>query len=453
MSDGMDAAVIGAGMAGLAAAVALVQSGASVTVYEAGAEAGGHMRSDTLDGATVDPAVQLVSSTYSAFFDLARTCDADDLIVRAPGRDALWRGGQLHEITYGSVGSMVSSNALPTMLKLKLGTRYLAYLASAARTLDVNDLVGTVSDSALDEESVAAWGEREMGRDFVELLAYPLLGAYYGSAPEDAMAALYHALARVGMDVRVHAMRGGMGALPAAITRWLVAHGATVHTAMPVRRVRELPPAAGTPRAAGFALELESGEARHDAVIVATPAPVARTLLAERSALADWLAGVRTAPTITVAFLLERPFSRAWFGLSFPRTHPPGDQLVALTAQSHKLPSLVPDGREVVVAFPAPAITQSLVDAEPDAVVDALLPAAEQALPGFGARVLRARTYAFPEGYTLFPPGHLGRLRAFQDEWLPPGAALAGDYLVAPTVEGAVRSGRVAARRVLGGGG
>src|SRR5690606_22376128 len=145
---------------------------------------------------------------------------------------------------------------------------------------------------------------------------YPLLGAYYGSAPEDAMAALYHALARVGMDVRVHAMRGGMGALPAAITRWLGAHGATVHTPMPVRRVRELPPAAGTPRAAGFALELESGEARHDAVIVATPAPVARTLLAERSALADWLAGVRTAPTITVAFLLERPFSRAWFGLS-----------------------------------------------------------------------------------------------------------------------------------------
>lgn len=445
----MDAAVIGAGLAGLAAAVALVQSGARVTVYEAGVAVGGRMRSDTLDGATVDPAVQLVSSTYSAFFALARTCDADDLIVRAPGRDALWRGGSLHEITYGSVGSMVTSNALPTMLKLKLGTRYLAYLASAARTLDVNDLVGTVSDPALDEESVAAWGEREMGSDFVELLAYPLLGAYYGSAPEDAMAALYHALARVGMDVRVHAMRGGMGALPADITRWLVAHGATVHTEVPVRRIQELPPGAGT---TGFTLELESGEARHDAVVVATPAPVARALLAERSALADWLAGVRTAPTITVAFLLERPFSRAWFGLSFPRTHPPGDRLVALTAQSHKLPSLVPDGREVVVAFPAPAITQSLVDAEPGAVVDELLPAAEQALPGFGARVLRARTYAFPEGYTLFPPGHLGRLRAFQDEWLPPGAALAGDYLVAPTVEGAVRSGLAAARRVLGAG-
>src|SRR5690606_35777575 len=141
------------------------------------------------------------------------------------------------------------------------------------------------------------------------------------------------------------------------------------------------------------------------------------------------------------------------FGLSFPRTHPPGDQLVALTAQSHKLPSLVPDGREVVVAFPAPAITQSLVDAEPDAVVDALLPAAEQALPGFGARVLRARTYAFPEARPLFRPGPVAGMRASRTEGLPRGGGLAGDYLVAPTVEGAVRSGGAAARRVLGGGG
>jgi predicted NAD/FAD-dependent oxidoreductase len=37
----------------------------------------------------------------------------------------------------------------------------------------------------------------------------------------------------------------------------------------------------------------------------------------------------------------------------------------------------------------------------------------------------------------------------FDEAWLPPGLALAGDYLVAPTAEGAVISGQRAATRLL----
>ena len=41
---------------------------------------------------------------------------------------------------------------------------------------------------------------RQISADFVELLAYPLLGAYYGSLPEATSVLLYHALARAGLD-------------------------------------------------------------------------------------------------------------------------------------------------------------------------------------------------------------------------------------------------------------
>mgnify|MGYP006209594707 CR=1 FL=1 len=53
------------------------------------------------------------------------------------------------------------------------------------------------------------------------------------------------------------------------------------------------------------------------------------------------------------------------------------------------------------------------------------------------------------EGYTLFRPGYLRHLLEYDANWLGANVALAGDYLVAPTVEGAVISGRRAANHLL----
>lgn len=434
-------AVVGAGLAGLAAAVTLVRAGVRVHVYEARAEVGGRMRSDTLEHATLDPSVQLVSSTYTAFFQLARACGAAPLLVRAPGHDALWRNGRAHGITYGSISSMIGSSALPTTLKLRMGARYLPFLARSARALDANDPAGS-GGAALDGESIAAWGERELGRDFVELLVYPLLASYYGSLPEQTTAALYHALARVGMDVRVHAVAGGAGALPRALADWLAQQGATLRTDAAVQALHVGEAAAR--------LELADGAHEYDAVIVATPPDAARTLLDGIADVRAWLGGVHSAPTATAAFLLDRPLDPDWFGLSFPRRTEPGARIAAIAAQSRKLGSLVPGGREVVVVYPVPELGARLATAAPQQVVDELMPGLEAAFPGFAQRIVRARSYTFPEGYSVFPPGSLRHLQALRDVRLPSRLALAGDYLVAPSVEGAVRSGTRAAERLLG---
>jgi protoporphyrinogen oxidase len=63
--------------------------------------------------------------------------------------------------------------------------------------------------------------------------------------------------------------------------------------------------------------------------------------------------------------------------------------------------------------------------------------------------VLRARVTFFPEGNPVFYPGYLRHLNSFAAGHLRKGIELAGDYLVAPTVEGAVRSGVAAANRLL----
>lgn len=431
--------MVGAGAAGLSAAWELAAADCAVTVFESRGEAGGRMRTTELDGIRFDAGVQLLASNYTSTLALARAAGAGGLVRRSPGRDGVWRKGRANALTYGSVASMLTSGALPASLKLRLGTRYLPYLARHAARLDLHDLLNT-GGLEHDGESIAEWGERELGSDFVELLAYPLLGAYYGSEPENVAAAVYHALARVGLDVSVHAVEGGMAQVPQLVAGALQARGVDIayHTA--VEALEEQPN--------GVTLE-HSTACAFDAAIVATPAPQASRLLKAHDELVTWLHGVRTVPTVTLALLLSRPARADFFGLSIPRDQTELSAAVALCVQERKVPGLVPEDRGAIVVLPAPGLSFELSRQTPEGVFHRLLPSAERVFTGLGETVMRARTTAFEEGYTVFYAGYLHHLDALKKVAVPKRIALAGDYLVAPTVEGAVRSGAAAARRIL----
>lgn len=430
------------------------------------------MRSDELAGCAVDPAVQLFASTYGQLFRLAAEVGALDLLVRSRGRDALWRNGRSHAITYGSVASLAASTALPASLKVRLATRYLPFLATNARHLDANDPAGT-GGARFDDASVTEWGEAQLGREFVELLAYPLLGAYYGGPPERISVALYHALAKVATDVRVYGVAGGVGALAQAILTALRLRGVQWRGGESVRLVSsdDATPAGAASRIAGAAdrggealergaprprektliVYSATGEERYDGAVVAVPAPVVAGLVAAGTELEEWLAAVETTPAVTVALALDTPLDAGCFGLSFPRQTRPGRTIIAACFEHHKLPGLVPDGAGLIVAYAAPTIIPAMLADEPEAIVDQTLAALTDVFPRIADQVTRARVYRLREGYTLFYPGYLRHLARREERWLSPRIALAGDYLVAPTVEGAMISGRRAAKSLVRG--
>ncbi|HLU24749.1 MAG TPA: NAD(P)/FAD-dependent oxidoreductase [Longimicrobiales bacterium] len=440
MSERASVGVVGAGPAGLAAAWALVTRGVAVTVYERRAEVGGRMRTDDLAGGRVDVAVQLLGSYYRRTFRLAEEVGAGGLLVRSPGQDALWRRGSAHVLTYGSVASMATSSALPTGLKLRLAGRYLGFLSRNAAHLDPNE-PALAAEGGLDRESIADWGRRELGQDFVEYLAYPQLSAYYGATPEETSAGMYHGLARAGLDVSVYAVLGGTGELAKAVRRAVEARGGAFRVGAVVEAVHMDP--------AGATVRTEAGDTSHDAVILAVPAAEGLRLTGLDGEAGAWLREVRTQPTASLALALDRPTPASYFGLSFPRIEPPGDRAVALCVQERKAPGLVPEGKGLVLVFPAPSVAARVAEGTPEQAGELLVPAVERAFPGVSRWITAARLYRFPEGGTIFYPGYLTRLGRFNPAWLPPRLALAGDYLVAPTVEGAVRSGERAARRVL----
>jgi oxygen-dependent protoporphyrinogen oxidase len=436
-------AVVGAGPAGLAAAFRLARGGAAVTVFEAGPAVGGRTRTDEVDGCRVDAASQLFASGYTRFLRVLRDAGGAALCERSSGRDALWRGGKAHEVVYGSPTSMLASGALPFGLKLKLGAHYLPYLHRHADALHM-DALERAAAAGLDGESIAAWGGRELGGAFVDLLAAPLLQTLYGTTADEASAGFYHALARQGMSLDVLALRGGAGGFCDVVAGAVARSGGEVRTGAAVRELGM--------DGDGVELRGDGWSERFAAVVVAVPAPAARALVqAALPSAGEWLGGVEVRPSVTVAVVLDRPVGTRWFGLSYARGE--SRALAAVCSQEAKLPGNLPPGRGALLALPLPHVGPRLMDAGAEQAMEVILPDLLKPFPHLERMVRTVRVYRWEHAWTVFRAGALRHLARFPGVETHPRVALAGDYLVAPNVEGAVISGLRAAERVLAGGG
>lgn len=96
MSDRTEVVVIGAGLAGLAAARVLQDAGRQVTVVEASDGVGGRVRTDVVDGFVLDRGFQIVLTSYP---ELHRQLDVPALRLERfdPGA-LLWRRGKGHVV-------------------------------------------------------------------------------------------------------------------------------------------------------------------------------------------------------------------------------------------------------------------------------------------------------------------------------------------------------------------
>lgn len=93
----MEIAIVGAGLAGLAAAVDLSEGGHSVQVFEASDRAGGRVGTDEIDGHLLDRGFQVVLAAYPDLWDLLDSSILD-LQYFIPGALVRYDGG-FHKVT------------------------------------------------------------------------------------------------------------------------------------------------------------------------------------------------------------------------------------------------------------------------------------------------------------------------------------------------------------------
>ncbi|MCW2598236.1 MAG: protoporphyrinogen oxidase [Frankiales bacterium] len=442
MSAAQVVAVVGAGIAGLSAALELQRRGAVPIVLEASGEVGGKVRSSDVGGVPVDEGADSMLRRIPHGVDLA-TAAGFALVSPAVGSASVWTRGALRPLPTGTV------MGIPADLAALARSEVL----SAAGLLRVPLDLLQPGTPPLQDISVGELVARRLGREVVERLVDPLLGGVYAGNADllSLQATLPQLAATVGQHrsliTAARAARGtlapgpvfagivgGLGQLPPALAR-----GLDVRLRTTVR---------GLSRTV-LGWRVETGSAADptyldvDAVVLAVPSRPAARLLTGHVPVED-LEAVEYASVGIVTLALDGPSPGTGSGYLVPAVD--GRTTKAVTFTSRKW------GR------PGPAVVRASVgrygeaaDLQRDdddlvAVVLEELEAAVGPLP----RLLDSRVTRWGGGLPQYAVGHLDLVRRLRTA-LPSGLAVAGAAYDGVGVPAVARSGVEAARAVLAG--
>ena len=414
--------VIGAGLAGLSAAVRLAGQGHRVSVHEAAPHAGGRCRSyhDPTLGMTIDNGNHLVLSGNRATLDFVRMIGSADRLIGPPAAAV-----DFMDLATGERWTLrPNEGRIPWWIfdsdRRVPGTTATAYLA-AARLL---------------------WTQRSQRVDAVlscrgpvyHRLLHPLLLAALNTEPPAASARLAGAVVREtlaagGAACRPLVARDGLGAAfidPAL--RFLERRQSAIGFGHRLRAI-------GT---VGDRIEsLDFGEATvalgpRDAVVLAVPSPVATTLIPGLSAPTEFRAILnahfRIAPPAGLPPLLGVVNGTVEWIFSFP------DRISTTISGADRLLDIP---REALAGLIWGEVTQAIGN-----VTRQTTGLAEQLPPWQIVRERRATFAAIPEQDALRPEP--------RTPWT--NLVLAGDWIATglpATIEGAIRSGYRAAQLVV----
>jgi squalene-associated FAD-dependent desaturase len=425
-------AIVGGGLAGLSAALACADAGASVKVYEARSRLGGATFSFERNGLELDNGQHVALRCCTAYLGFLRRIGTDRLLPLQP---------RLHVpvLRQGKKPALISRTSLPPPLHLAstllgyspLGIRERVAAVRGATALQKLD----PDDPALDEQTFAGWlrahGQSENTISALwDLIALPTLNL----PAEDASLAAAVRVFRTGLLDSADACDIGVPEVPF--------------------RLLHAEPAAAAIEAAGGQVELgtkvtgvtsqevntEAGAEEADAVILAVPHELVPELAPPGTVDAEALAGLGTSPIVNLHVhydrrVLDEPLAAAldspvqWI---FDRTAPSGaseGQLVAVSL-SHATAEI---GRSVAE------------------LRDQFVPALERVLPAArGAEVLDFAVTHEPRATFRVGP-RTRRLRP-GPVTSTPGVYLAGAWTDTgwpATMESAVRSGLAAASSAM----
>ena len=418
-------AVIGAGWAGLAAAVRATEAGHAVTVFEMAAQPGGRARELVVDGLALDNGQHILIGAYRASLALMQTVGVDvgaafdrrPLELRYPDGRGLRLPAGPAWLVFG-LGVMRCQgwtlNDKTALIRAAAGWAVAGFRCAPGTTVDqlCSGLPPAVRELMIDPLCVAALNTPAAAADAGVLLRV-LHDALFGGPG--------------GADLLLP--RRSLGAvLPQPAAAWLQAHGADLRLGSRVQAIKVSGAQGGR---AGWAVD---GEVFDGVALACTASEAARLVRTVAPAWAASAQALQYEPIVTV--YLRCPGAR----LAAPMMAlVEGPQAPAQFAFDHGAMGATPGLFAFVISG-----ARKWVDAGLDATAAAVLLQARQAFPAgtwpTPPTVLRAvaekrATFRCVPGL-LRPPAAIA-----------PGLVAAGDYVDGPypaTLEGAVRSGLAA---------
>jgi len=437
--DGDSVVVVGAGVAGLVAARRLATAGADVTVVDRRQTVGGRIRTERDEGFTFDRGFQVLFTAYPA---VRRELDLDALDLRffRPGA-VIARPGSRSVLSdplrdLRAAGASLRNNEVTLSDKL--------------RTLLLRQHVGTRTESEIfrsTDQSIRSylreWGFSE---DYLDNFVAPFYGGITLDRSLSTSKRVFEYTFKALSDGRIAVPATGMGAIPEQLAERAREAGASIRLD---ERVTALDDRNGDNDGdegrdgseqgsddSGVTVETESGTIEADAVVVATDPKEAHRLT-----------GVDSIPRearscVTQYYRLPAASApRTGRKLLLNAADPSPNTVVPI---SEVAPEYAPEGSALLNAT---FLGEAALDRDADALAEETRLTLEAWYPERTFPELEpVRTHRIEFAQFAQPPG----VHETLPEARAPGGStyLAGDYTAWSSIQGAMRSGREAARAV-----
>ncbi|MEU8800838.1 protoporphyrinogen oxidase [Spirillospora sp. NPDC048819] len=465
--DRSHAVVVGAGIAGLAAARMLARDGVRVTVLEGSPRIGGKLRVSEIAGIPVDEGAESMLARRPEGLDLVGDLGRrGDLVNPGTTSAAIFSRGALRALPSGQV------MGVPSDLRALAASRV---LSPAGLTRVPLDLVLPETPRGADV-SVADYIGARVGREVVDRLVEPLLGGVYAGLVERlsfdstlpavaASARSHRSLLHAAQGIRDAAPKDpgpvfatlpdGLGSLPHLVADDVTAAGGTVRTGATVRELRRRP--GGWRLTIGPTRDPEYLDA--DAVLIAVPAaPASRLLKEDVPAAARELEGIEYASMAIITL--------AYRATAFPRLPKGSGYLVpavesapenggrgvkAVTFSSVKWPHLRDrDPGVIAVRCSVGRFGEEHLLQRSDAELTAAAMAELAATCGVTEPPAETRVTRWGGGLPQYNVGHADRVAGVRSAVAgEPGLAVAGAAYDGLGIPACIASARAAATRVL----
>jgi oxygen-dependent protoporphyrinogen oxidase len=425
-------AVIGAGIAGLTCAHLLRRGGLDVDVYERESTVGGRMGTRRKGALAFDFGANFLIAAYHSLLELGRELGVE-FRNASPVRQVVYRDGRFYRLRVQSISDLLTMRGLHFWSRLEL-LAYVGRLRHRYPELDFFDLSSVPTE--LNHEDAYTYARREIGWEFADYVVDPFNSCMFFSRATDssaaAMVALLSMMTNPSYDFSVmHAVQG-MQALPDAL-----ASGLSLRTNCPVTGVERVQD--------GWKITAAGQSQIYQYLVLATPAGAARALLSSGPAAHRLLVeNVRYASTVNLSYRIPRTALGRTHCFYVPYLE---SQLISeFTNESLKDQaggwSLVNVGLHDSAARGLWSLSDDAIFARVKLELARIEPAMKEAQPYDLAR--------WAEAVPRYDCEHLERVRAFQRSGQGQESVyLCGDYLNAPWLEGACRSGRGVAESIL----